>query len=228
MKIYSAIYNIFHPFSTMYPDATLEIVREGTKIDHRESGFVIIHGGSDIHPSLYGRDNLASHVGKTPSPRDMFEAKVCAEAIQCGLPIVGICRGAQLGCALSGGILVQDVDGHGWGSHRIVLRDGEIILTNSIHHQMMYPWGIEHQLLGWSAIPKATHYRGLTDAELEHWPKREYDSGMGPSEGFIEPEIVWFPTTKCLAIQGHPEMLPASDPLNRHVKDLINAYCLNS
>ena len=221
MKLYSALYNNFHPFHKFYPDAKKEVVHGESDMD--ESGFLIIHGGSDIHPALYGRSNSHSSVGTTPSFRDQSEAKLFAQAVKKGIPIMGICRGAQLGCALSGGVLVQDVDGHHWG-HRVTTEDGQTMMSTSIHHQMMYPWAIEHKLIGWSSIPRSTWYQGITDQELAAWPMKDYEGGEA---GLVEPEIVWFPQTKCLAVQGHPEMMDDKCEFNRYLKGLLDAYCLS-
>lgn len=222
MKLYSALYHDFHPFDKFFPDADKEVVNAKSIME--APGLLIIHGGSDIHPSLYGRKNEHSSVGHAPSPRDQAEVLLFTQAVQKGIPILGICRGAQLGCAMASGILVQDVDGHGWG-HRITTKDGRTMMTTSIHHQMMYPWKTKHELLGWSSIPRSTYYAGVTDEELADWPTTTYESANGETEGLIEPEIVWFPELKCLAVQGHPEMMDAKCDLNNHIKDLINAYC---
>lgn len=225
VKVYSALYSMFNPLNRFFPEAECVKVVAGSKLE--APGILVIHGGSDIHPSIYGRPNEASYVGNSPSPRDQAEMKLFLDAVKAGVPILGICRGAQLACAMAGGILVQDVDGH-QGAHRIVTDDGRTLLSNSIHHQMMYPWQVEHKLLGWSAIPKSTLYRGISDDELAAWPKKTYESESGPSDGYVEPEVVYFPQFRCLAVQGHPEMLDAKCEFNRYVQELINVHCLSS
>ena len=171
---------------------------------------------------FYNRPNLGSFVGVGPSIRDQSEAKLFAQAVKQKLLIFGICRGAQLGCALSGGLIVQDVQGHN-NSHRIVTNDGKTLLSSSIHHQMMYPWEVEHRLIAWSIRPLSADYRGLSEAEIRKWPTREYGENEKRMD-VIEPEIVWFPTTKCLAIQGHPEMQSDTCDFNRYLKTLTHEY----
>jgi hypothetical protein len=85
---------------------------------------------------------------------------------------------------------------------------------------MMYPWDIDHKLYAWSTIPKSPRYDGLTDEEWNKWPKRIYDELK--SEDVIEPEIVYFPRTKCLAVQGHPEMMDHNCKHNLYVKKCID------
>ena len=218
MKLYSALYDEFYPFDQFLPEWTRECVNPDSKLD--SSGALIIWGGSDIHPSLYLRDNVSTYAGHTLTLRDQAESKLFAKAVDAGLVVLGVCRGAQLGCALSGGILVQHVSGH-TSDHRIVTIDGRAFHTSSIHHQMMYPWNIEHELLAWTDYPKSGVYEGLTDQELERWPVQRY----GEKELPIEPEIIWFPKTKCLAIQGHPEMMDYTCLFNRYIEELVREKC---
>src|SRR3990167_4527154 len=214
LKLYSALYDEYYPFDEILPEWDRVCATQNTKL--QGPGALIIWGGSDIHPSWYLRDNVHTYSGHMPSPRDMAEAKLFAQAVDAGLLILGICQGAQLGCALTGGILVQHVDGHE-RDHQVITIDDKQFTSSSIHHQMMYPWGVEHELIAWTDYPKSGVYEGLTDKELEYWPVQSYGEKKLP----IEPEIVWFPKTKCLAIQGHPEMMPSSCLFNRYIKDLV-------
>jgi len=77
---------------------------------NRIDGLVLI-GGEDIEPALYGasRDPLC----KPPClVRDHFELAVVDAAQKLGMPIWGICRGAQLLNVARGGTLHQHIDGH--------------------------------------------------------------------------------------------------------------------
>ena len=208
MKIQSALFSEWYPFDKFYPQAELITLGIGDIPD--PDGFLVIWGGGDIHPSLYGRPNIASSVGKIPSLRDQAEATLFKRAVDLGVPIVGICRGAQLGCALSGGVLVQHVEGHE-RSHGITTINGQTLISSSLHHQMMGLWGTNHELFAWSSEKLSDFYLGITDEEL--------DLLAG-----IEPEIVWFPDTKCLAIQGHPEFLDLNHPFNTLTKELLLKY----
>ena len=198
----------------MFPEWKRVVVNPPDPVDG--PGILIIWGGSDIHPSLYLRDNVGTYTGETLSLRDQAEAKLFSKAVEAGLLILGICRGAQLGCALSGGILIQDVSNH-CRDHLITTIDEKTFSTSSLHHQMMYPWAIEHELIAWTNYPRSSRYTGITDTELENWPTHQY----GDKELPIEPEIVWFPKTKCLAIQGHPEMMNYDCLFNKYIEILI-------
>lgn len=224
MKIYSAIYKDYEPFSDFYPELETVYLKNGdSKID--APGILLLWGGGDIHPSLYGRENAGSYVGNSPSLRDMDEVKLFLKAKDAGVFIVGICRGAQLGCAISGGILIQNVGGHSF-SHHVSAHTGEKFVASSLHHQMMYPWDIEHKLLAWSTTPRSPDYKGISEEEWIKWPRRMYDELK--AEDIIEPEIVFFPTTKCLAIQGHPEMMNPTCAHNLFIKKCIDDLYLRT
>lgn len=67
---------------------------------------VIISGGDDIDPSLYLDDD-----GLAPmdNARDQFEIATIKMVLDGGLPIMGICRGAQLLNVVLGGNLYTDI-----------------------------------------------------------------------------------------------------------------------
>lgn len=213
MKLYSILYRDWSPLNVFYPQAECVVLTENSQL--KEPGIVISWGGGDIHPSLYGRDNQASHVGARPSDRDLIEQRFLIEAVEKKFPIFGVCRGAQLACALAGGILIQNVQKHGW-THQITTNDGRTMLTSSLHHQMMYPWAVPHELLAWSAESLSSVYHGITEQELDKIPLKDGD--------ICEPEVVWFPTIKALAIQGHPEMMSPHCTFNRYVRELVTTY----
>lgn len=68
---------------------------------------VIIGGGDDIHPEHYG---VTGDAGAHYDPaRDQLELNIIARAIAEGLPLFGICRGAQLLNVALQGDLHQDL-----------------------------------------------------------------------------------------------------------------------
>lgn len=70
------------------------------------AGFVI-GGGNDIDPAIYGGDVSASR--SVDPMRDEYELNVLKIAEQRGVPVLGICRGAQLINVYRGGTLVSDL-----------------------------------------------------------------------------------------------------------------------
>ena len=124
---------------------------------------------------------------------------------------MGLCRGAQLACALAGGSLIQHVDNHGGGRHEVVNKDGEVFETTTCHHQMMNPWEIDHELIAWAAPSRSEQYI-VQYEELINMP--------------VEPEVVFFPKIKALAIQGHPEWMQSSEPFVQYCLNLVKERLL--
>jgi putative glutamine amidotransferase len=69
---------------------------------------LMLCGGRDIEPSRYGADALAT-TEKPDTLRDHTEDMLVGAAIEQGVPILGICRGAQMLNVHRGGTLHQHV-----------------------------------------------------------------------------------------------------------------------
>jgi anthranilate/para-aminobenzoate synthase component II len=151
---------------------------------------LILLGGEDISPGIYKQDPVRTSAGKEPSRRDQIEINLVKAAIQEEIPMLGICRGAQLLCALGGGSLYQHVNNHVGRDHPVVVK-GKEYWTNSCHHQMMIPTE-DMQVLGYSPCLSPEKWLDQCDpVEVEE----------------EEPELVYMPKMKALAVQGHPEWL---------------------
>jgi putative glutamine amidotransferase len=75
---------------------------------------LLLAGGADLSPEMYGATPHAETVGLRPD-RDSGEAAALAVASERDLPVLGICRGMQLMSVAAGGTLHQhlpDVVGH--------------------------------------------------------------------------------------------------------------------
>ncbi len=68
---------------------------------------VVIGGGDDVGPELYG-GQLGISARLDPA-RDRFELAVATHALEDNIPVLGICRGAQMLNIALGGTLDQDV-----------------------------------------------------------------------------------------------------------------------
>ena len=193
----NSVSNIFDPWNPriIHPYSIEEL-----KNHLEQTDLICFGGGEDISPSMYGHRNVSSGSAYNPSFRDLFEREVWKIAQTSKIPVLGICRGAQLTCVLSGGSLIQDVRGHcKTNSHTIKTLDGLKIDMSSYHHQMMYCKNVDHLLLGW-----------LDSKEFSVYTYDE--SKIKLLKPFLEPEVVFFPQTKALGVQGHPEY--SNDPFN--------------
>lgn len=174
-----------------------------------EADFVVFTGGEDINPRLYGE--VAHSSVYYNNQRDAAEIKGYEQARELGLPMFGICRGAQLLNVLVGGSLYQDVNKHG-SYHNIITDTGEVFETTSVHHQMMRPRE--------GAIIKAW-------ADCQATRRIRMDEGYAADDGEgIDPEIVIYPDHRMLLVQGHPEFstnVPELETFRQYVFKLLKS-----
>jgi GMP synthase-like glutamine amidotransferase len=170
-----------------------------------EAEVALFTGGEDVTPELYGEKNIG--LSYNNEERDRQEVKAFEELRSRHIPLIGICRGAQFLTAMSGGKLYQDVKGHGLGvpGHMITTDGGETLEMSSTHHQMMRPRG-EFKLIAWTNH-LSSHYLPEREPELK-----------------VDPEIVFYPKTMALCIQGHPEYFSPDSVNNQYCRRLVQQY----
>lgn len=199
MRLVSAIYRDGYPFSQL--PAVTSVTETSDPADLQAGDILVVWGGADISPSLYNKPvSKLTHADDRPSKRDQIEWALMQRAKELSIPIIGVCRGAQMLCVLAGGTLIQHVNNHG-GKHLVVTVDGEEFVTNSIHHQMMYPWDVRHEML---CVSKHI----LSDVHID------VDNSIDVE---AEPEYVYFPEVKGFAIQWHPEMMDSESEATKYV-----------
>jgi gamma-glutamyl-gamma-aminobutyrate hydrolase PuuD len=153
------------------------------------------------------------------------------KAWEVGIPVLGICRGAQLLCAMTGGKLYQDVSGHAGGNHPIYskFKGWEFGETNSCHHQMMIPTE-EGELLAWNDPlsrwkkaqgPEYNFEQIIREAGLSGRVTR-FKVEKRVVEDIKEPEVVLWKERRSLGVQGHPEWLRPHDWLVRFTQHILN------
>ena len=69
---------------------------------------VVLTGGGDVDPVLYGEERHESVEDAEPG-RDEFEIDLARRAMASDLPLLAICRGAQVLNVAVGGTLIQDI-----------------------------------------------------------------------------------------------------------------------
>lgn len=176
---------------------------------------VLPKGGTDINPQLYDQPNHP-RTQASDIQRDHEEIHAIKNAVQAKLPIIGVCRGAQLLCVLNGGELYQHTLNHNQSHDTYCYYDeGESfdIIDNvaADHHQTMKLDNIEDPL---HIFAFSTHPTKVWDYNRK---STEFESKI---LHFI-PEVVWFPITKSLAIQPHPEWMEDTHPFNEWLAKLI-------
>ncbi|HWT24925.1 MAG TPA: gamma-glutamyl-gamma-aminobutyrate hydrolase family protein [Solirubrobacteraceae bacterium] len=111
---------------------------------------VVLAGGPDLDPLSYGEVERHELLGDTNRLTDNAELALARAADERGMPLLGICRGAQALCVARGGTLRQHVDDHrqtapaSAASHEVRVTVGSRLATltgrgrlavNSFHHQ---------------------------------------------------------------------------------------------
>lgn len=144
-------------------------VPERISICHPPSGApldaLIIGGGNDISPEHYNGD-LNAKVRSDPA-RDRLEIEWIHKALTLNIPLLGICRGAQLINVALGGNLYQDIrylrsrtsNRPGLLPTKRVCLDADsrlaricgknVIRVNSLHHQAIKDPGVGLMTVGW-------------------------------------------------------------------------------
>ncbi|MFP4155646.1 MAG: gamma-glutamyl-gamma-aminobutyrate hydrolase family protein [Halothiobacillaceae bacterium] len=87
--------------------AQVRQIRPGDPVEQLEFDGVVITGGHDIDPVLYAAEPEVQP--RHDVERDRFEMAVIDQALARAVPILGICRGAQLLNVRLGGSLFQDL-----------------------------------------------------------------------------------------------------------------------
>jgi putative glutamine amidotransferase len=188
---------------------------------------VVLQGGSDMSPLHYG-EQPSRPEWAGDALRDVYEMELVRLCIERNVPLLGICRGAQVLNVTLGGSLYQDVetfhperqvhrnwevyDQHG---HALAVEPGGWLAThyegrlttgvrvNSVHHQAV-------RLLGKGLVVEA---RSVPDGVIEavrYAPEAERDGQGQPSFAF--------------GVQWHPEFMAKDVPGTIDPDILLRAF----
>ena len=170
---------------------------------------VVFTGGADITPMLY---NHKRHPNTSYDyRRDMIEAEIIKHCFNLKVPTIGICRGVQFQCVMNGGWLIQHIFHHR-PFHAITTNKGETIQVNSLHHQLCVPVGYYHLLAWHDNYRMRVRYEGETEDSLPM------------DHNYREPEALWYPNTRCLGVQYHPERMDEESQGYKYFLNLVKEY----
>ncbi len=211
----ATFYSLYEEYGGLdYEGSTTLLMRRfGFKPASMEDADIIIwNGGADIATEIYGEEPAYKGIPSIMSMRDRKEVDTYNKFKDDKTKLkVGICRGAQLLNCLNGGTLWQDVSHHGRSHNMTVVETGEVIRITSTHHQMMRP-----------NYDKAKLIAVADEADYKQSQRDIYPYGSFPDD-HKDTEIVYYPDTHCLCIQGHPEYVPGSY-FAEYCIGLINQY----
>jgi putative glutamine amidotransferase len=127
---------------------------------------VCLSGGPDLDPEAYGAAERHAELGPTEPDLDAFELALARAADACGMPMLGICRGAQALNVARGGTLRQHIPGHRQAepatatTHTVHVEPGTRLArlvgtrplrVNSFHHQAVDDLGAGLAAVAYSA-----------------------------------------------------------------------------
>jgi putative glutamine amidotransferase len=125
---------------------------------------ICLSGGPDLDPAAYGA-RAHEQLGPTEPQLDRFELELARAADTVGMPLLGICRGAQALNVARGGTLHQHVEGHRQTAlatqpvHAVRIaprsRASRVLKTratqvNSFHHQAVDELGADLVATAWA------------------------------------------------------------------------------
>lgn len=150
---------------------------------------LILAGGEDISPELYGDVNNGLSVGMDLE-REKSD-KIMADAfIKAGKPVLGICRGMQMLNVLFGGTLIQDL--------------GELCTTHTpengadkTHEVYVEQGSVLFQLYGERTTVNSAHHQAIKDAADAFSVTARADDGTI--------EAIEHKALKVFGVQWHPE-----------------------
>lgn len=158
--------------------------------DAKSCGALLLPGGADMDPALYGAENLGSRgIDPVLDQREMELARRFAES---GRPILGICRGLQVLNVAFGGTLIQDLPtapSHCWEES-----------TGDKQHMVTVPEdSFLFPLYGRHFSVNSAHHQGVGQVA------KNFRIAAQAEDGGIE-AIAW-PEKNIWAVQFHPERM---------------------
>jgi putative glutamine amidotransferase len=164
---------------------------------------LVLTGGADVDPSRYGESRHPSFEDAEPG-RDEYETGLVLRAIEKDLPVLAICRGAQVLNVALGGSLIQDIPSQ---SPSAIDHASQSNVAKA-HLIEMAPGSLLAKTLG--SASNATDGSGLTYAVNSRHHQSVKQPGRGLRVSAVAPDGIVEAIEKpdaafCLGVQWHPE-----------------------
>ena len=160
---------------------------------------VMLTGGGDVDPGLYGETPHATYEPAEPG-RDAFEIALARAAVAAGIPLLAICRGMQVLNVAMGGTLVQDIPSEVAGALDHAIREPRFHIAHEV-------WVSKGSML-WTIMQDDLDGESLSVNSRHHQSVKRVAEGFEVSatapDGVIE--AIERPASRfCIAVQWHPE-----------------------
>ena len=163
---------------------------------------VILSGGNDLDPGLYGQFPRPELGGVIPE-RDRMELALAKQIMtDTALPLLGICRGIQVLNAAMGGTVHQHLPAAGYECHSLTM----FRRTEPSHTVELIPGTRLHGLLGGTLGVNSFHHQAVDRIAPGFLAAAKSPDGVIEA---IEPERSG---RFVLGVQWHPEMMALAQP----------------
>ncbi|MFT4469352.1 gamma-glutamyl-gamma-aminobutyrate hydrolase family protein [Arthrobacter sulfonylureivorans] len=147
---------------------------------------VVLPGGADVSPSLYGAEPDEHHWPTDYEGQDAYEAGIIEGCVAAGVPLLAICRGLQLLNVSRGGTLIQH------------LGPGDVQHKGAIHPVGVAAGSLLAEVVGSETVDVSSYHHQAVDVLGEGLTVT-----ATAADGVVE--AVEVPGAPLLAIQWHPE-----------------------
>lgn len=173
---------------------------------------VVLSGGGDIDPALWGADPH-EQVYRVDRERDRAEIDLARAAADRGVPLLGICRGLQVMNVAFGGTLVVHIpDRYGEAvPHRVPPRDP------TAHPIAVEPDSRLAEILGSTAIAPPSWHHQAPDRVADRF-RIVARAPDGVIEALEDPRLPFL-----LGVQWHPEHVASTDAAQQRLFDALVA-----
>ncbi|AUW96601.1 gamma-glutamyl-gamma-aminobutyrate hydrolase family protein [Streptococcus pluranimalium] len=167
---------------------------------------LILPGGQNVNPALYGQENQAKNNDDFFEERDLFEIALLAEALKQQKPIFTVCRGTQLMNVALGGSLHQDIENH-WQDDPADYLTQEMLVKEGTPLRAIY---------GERNTINSFHHQSI-----DHLASELEVIAQDPKDGTIEAVQYKHQKVPYLGVQWHPELLINSRPIDQSLFDFV-------
>lgn len=161
---------------------------------------IIISGGHDVNPLLYGEEPSQKLGGILPK-RDDFDITLIKLAMEAKKPILGICRGHQLLNVVNGGNLYQDLS----FIEGCYIKHNQASLSNTPTHTIKIKEGTKlREVLGEETMCNSFHHLAIKEVA------KGFVASAVSKDGIIE-AIEHKHEEFVIGVQWHPEMMSSEN-----------------
>ena len=186
---------------------------------------LLLTGGGDVDPSLYGDETKHEKTYGVIRARDEMELNLIPKFIDAGKPIVGICRGLQILTVFFGGRLHQHIP--------------DVLDEATERHSKPKGYDCFHGVVFDSSTHLGAALRGVPETNSAHHQALNTDTmpkhlriAARSLCGIVEAVECFDFAAPIIAVQWHPERLPADHPaaarLAEFLREAVNFQSLEN